>query len=69
MPGGAQVARACLAAGLADQPRLHLVPVLLGGGTPLFGPAGPGRVELEQTEAVPTALATHLTFRVARPPG
>ena len=34
--GGANVARQFLNAGLLDEVRLHLVPVVLGGGTRLF---------------------------------
>ncbi|UBU08682.1 dihydrofolate reductase family protein [Nonomuraea gerenzanensis] len=63
---GAGVARQLLAAGLLDEVWLHLVPVLLGGGTPLFGG--------ERAELVPVgepgtgdALVTHLRYRVARP--
>jgi dihydrofolate reductase len=61
--GGAQTVQECLAEGLVSEIRLHVVPVLLGGGTLLFGDC-PVAVELEQVSAVSTALATHLTFRV-----
>ncbi len=62
--GGAQTVQECLAEGLVDEVRLHVAAVLLGGGTPLFGGSLPAAVELEQIDAVSTALATHLTFRV-----
>lgn len=68
LAGGAQVVQQCLAEGLVDEIRLHVVPVLLGVGTHLFGHSLRESVELEQTEAVSTPLATHLTFRVARRP-
>lgn len=61
---GAHVAGALLRAGLLDEVRLHLVPVLMGQGTPLF--AGE-RGELIQ-EGTPVAGAvTHLRYRVAKP--
>ncbi|GAA4381053.1 dihydrofolate reductase family protein [Agromyces bauzanensis] len=66
--GGADVARQCLRAGLVDEISIHLVPVLFGGGTPVFG-AGwslEEHVQLERTELVATDAATHLRFRVVR---
>src|ERR1700722_7488256 len=62
--GGAQVVQECLAAGLVAELRLHVVPVLLGGGTRLFGGPLSDEAELEHVGAVSTPLATHLTFRV-----
>lgn len=58
--GGAEVARQCLAAGLVDAMRLHLVPVLLGRGTRLFdGVAADG---FRPLRAVATANAVHADF-------
>lgn len=51
-----------LAAGLLDVLRLHVAPVVLGGGTPLFT-AGPPRT-LVRTGVTATATATHLTYDV-----
>jgi dihydrofolate reductase len=45
--GGAGLAQQFLGAGLLDELRLHLVPVLLGDGARLFEGHGGGRVELE----------------------
>ncbi|HKN51335.1 MAG TPA: dihydrofolate reductase family protein [Amycolatopsis sp.] len=59
---GAEVARQLLTAGLLEEVRLHLVPVLLGGGTPLF--AGE-RAELVADGKPVTGTVTHLRFRVA----
>ncbi|MFS0701398.1 dihydrofolate reductase family protein [Cellulomonas sp. 179-A 4D5 NHS] len=61
MGGGATVASA-LAAGLLDALTLHLAPVVLGGGTPLFT-GGPPRA-LVQRRVVTTANAVHLTYDV-----
>src|ERR1035441_389723 len=38
---GADVAAQCISAGLIDEIFVHLVPVLLGGGRPLFTMTGP----------------------------
>lgn len=61
MGGGATVGSA-LAAGLLDALTLHLAPVVLGGGTPLFT-GGAGRA-LVQRRVVTTANAVHLTYDV-----
>lgn len=62
---GADVARQTLRAGLLDEVWLHLVPVLLGSGTPLF--AGE-RAELTQEgkPVVGSASVSHLRYRVRR---
>ncbi|HEV2781554.1 MAG TPA: dihydrofolate reductase family protein [Actinophytocola sp.] len=62
--GGGDLARQCVAAGLVDEIQLHLVPVLLGGGVPLFGPGGPGNVVLESNRVIATPSATHVRYRV-----
>ena len=62
--GGAEIARQALAAGVVDEVRLHLVPVLLGGGSRLFPDAHSRRVELEPLGVEQGARATHLRYRV-----
>jgi len=62
--GGAETGRQFLAAGLVDEISIHLVPVVLGGGTPMFTGGMP--VELENIGSLQTAAATHLRFRVRR---
>jgi dihydrofolate reductase len=57
--GGADVVRQSVEAGLVDELGIHLAPVVLGGGTPLFGT---GRVELTPTSSVASRHATHLTY-------
>lgn len=64
--GGGELIRRCIGVGLLDELHLHLSPVLLGGGTPLFGPDGPGPAVLEQYHVRVSALATHLSYRIRR---
>lgn len=59
--GGADVARQYLDAGLLDRMTVHLVPVLLGGGTRLFDGVTP--VSLRLTGVTGTSAATHLAYR------
>ena len=61
MGGGATVGSA-LAAGLVDVLTLHLAPVVLGAGTPLF--TGGSSRRLVQRSVTPTSTATHLTYDV-----
>lgn len=63
--GGGEACHAVLAAGLADILRLHVAPVVLGAGTPLFPPSGP-RIDLDLDAAISTPAAQHLTYRVRR---
>ena len=63
--GGANVAQQYLAAGLVDQMQIHLAPVLLGGGTRLFGDTA-APVSLERTRTVESPYATHLRFDVLK---
>jgi dihydrofolate reductase len=60
---GATVMQQALPLGLVDQLRVHVVPVLLGAGTPLFGSLD-SAVTLERIEATATPAATHISFRV-----
>ena len=59
--GGAAVLRGALEQGLLDELRLHLAPVILGSGTPLFVD-GPPRA-LRQVHVRASGHATHLTYR------
>ena len=61
MGGGATVGSA-LAGGLVDVLTLHLAPVVLGTGTPLFIGGAPRT--LVQRSVTPTSTATHLTYDV-----
>ena len=61
--GGADIDRRYLNAGLIDEIRLHLAPIVLGGGTPLFTGVRPD-LRLVPTQATNSPLATHLTYQV-----
>jgi dihydrofolate reductase len=62
---GGGVTTAALAAGLVDEVILHQVPILLGGGRPLFQ-ALPEHVRLRLVEAVPAPGVTHLRYELVR---
>jgi dihydrofolate reductase len=64
--GGGDVARQYLAAGLLDELELHVVPVLLGGGSRLLDDLGGADVRLEQIRAVEAPGVTHLKYRILR---
>jgi dihydrofolate reductase len=61
MGGGVTIASA-FEAGLVDVLSLHLAPVVLGAGTPLFTGGAPRT--LVQRSVTPTSTATHLTYDV-----
>ena len=61
---GATVMQQALPLGLVDEIRVHVIPVLLGGGTPLFARLD-SAITLERTSVLATPAATHLGFRVA----
>lgn len=62
--GGGRTIGTALAGGLVDELSLHLAPVILGGGTPLFT-GGPRRA-LTQRSVTLTSTATHLRYDVTR---
>lgn len=59
--GGATTARQFVEAGLLDELRIHIAPVLLGRGTRLFDTL-PGVTYFQATSVASTPLATHLRF-------
>ena len=61
---GAGTAQMALAAGVLDELQIHLIPVLLGEGRPLFEHLGADHTELELTRIVDGPDATHLRYRV-----
>jgi dihydrofolate reductase len=62
--GGANVIDQSLAAGLVDELRIHLSPLVVGDGTRLFDLVGPMR--LVQREVITSPRVTHLTYEVVR---
>ena len=60
--GGAATVNQYLAAGLIDELRLHVAPVLLGAGERLFEGVGDPNLELLDTSG--TELVAHLTYRI-----
>jgi dihydrofolate reductase len=58
--GGGDVIGQALEQGLVDALRLHLAPMLLGGGTPLFKPGK--RQMYRQRDVRPSRNAVHLTY-------
>ncbi len=62
---GATVMQQALPLGLVDEIHLHVVAILIGAGTRLFGPLDTA-ITLERTHASTTPAATHLKFRVLR---
>jgi dihydrofolate reductase len=60
--GGGDVVRQCVDGALADELRIHLAPIVLGSGTPLF--AGGKRRPLEQRSVRVSSVATHLIYTV-----
>ena len=62
--GGAQTVRQYLSAGLIDELRLHIAPIVLGAGERLLD--GVANLKLEPTEVSGTSLVTHVRYRVTR---
>jgi len=62
--GGANVAQQYFAAGLIDEFELHVAPILLGGGTRLFGNLEGLRIE--QVRVIEAPGVTHIKYRVLK---
>jgi dihydrofolate reductase len=63
--GGGHLCRQYLYAGLVDEVRIHVAPIVLGEGTPLFERTTIAPVRLIQRDATVTPAAAHLTYDVA----
>lgn len=66
LSGGADAIQQYLAAGLIDELQLHVVPVVLGGGTRLFAEGDVPDTPLEQVRVVEAPGVTHITYRAVR---
>lgn len=62
---GANIGRQYLVAGMVDEVRINIAPVLLGDGVHLFERAGNEPIDLERTSVIESPSATHLRYRVA----
>lgn len=62
--GGAEVVQQCLAGGHLDELHLHVVHVLLSGGTPFFGGLDAKRAAFERIRAIDAEGVTHVAFRI-----
>lgn len=60
--GGANAIQQYIKAGLLDELHLHVVPLLLGGGTPMFGELGKF-MKLDKVEVTDEPGVTHFTYR------
>jgi dihydrofolate reductase len=61
---GADVGRQLIDAGAIDEISMHVVPVLFGSGTPMFGEGVNEHVTLEFIGMTESPHATHLRYRV-----
>jgi dihydrofolate reductase len=52
--------------GVVDEVSIHVVPVLFGSGTPLFGRGVDEHITLEFLGVTESTYATHLRYRVVR---
>jgi dihydrofolate reductase len=64
--GGANIGQQYIAAGFVDEISIHLVPVLLHEGTPMFESLKGEHLNLEPAGVIETASAIHLRFRIVK---
>jgi dihydrofolate reductase len=67
LSGGAGLIQQGLQAGVVDELTIHVAPVLLGAGVPLFDRTTATRTALQQVRATSGSGVTHLTYRIAEP--
>ena len=66
--GGGSIGGQFLAAGLLDEIKIHLAPVVLGAGVPLFGGFVEESLRLQRLDAAVGDEAVHLRYRVVPGP-
>jgi dihydrofolate reductase len=64
--GGAGTAQQLIRAGLLDEVKISLMPVLLGEGLRLFEHIGSGQRRLETTKVIEAPARTDIRYRVVR---
>lgn len=64
--GGADIGQQFIRAGLVDELSLHIAPILLGGGTRMFGDSLTELTELTIKSVVTSPCATHLRYTLKR---
>jgi dihydrofolate reductase len=64
--GGASVMQQLIRAGLVDELRVDVMPVVLGGGLRFLENVGPARVQLEKIDVQEVGARTSLRFRVVK---
>jgi dihydrofolate reductase len=67
VPGGASIIQQLLGAGLVDELRLDVMPVVLGGGLRLLENLDLGRIRLEKLKVHEIGARTSLGFRIVKP--
>lgn len=63
--GGANAIQQFIKAGVLDELQIHMVPLILGGGTRLF--ENLGNIKLEKIRVIDSPMVTHLKFRLKQP--
>jgi len=63
---GSKIGQQFLKLGLIGEVSVHVVPVLFGSGTPLFGDLDSKQISLEPIEVIQTPDVIHLRFRVVK---
>lgn len=64
--GGLSIAQQALRAGLVDELRMHVAPLLLGTGARLFDNIGDQSIQLEPIQVSGSGSVTHVRYRVVR---
>jgi dihydrofolate reductase len=64
--GGANVAQQYLKAGLVDELRIHIAPILLCNGLRLFDNIGTDHIELEKNALSSTPGVIHIKYRIRK---